>query len=235
MGLNFFTYNGKCSRDFGIYISGENTFNAPERDVESIEVPGRNGNLIISRNRFKNISVSYPFFIRRDFQKNVRGARAWLLSSDQYAKLEDTYDPEFYRMARFSGPLDFDMRFLNYSGEATLTFDCKPQRWRKNGERTLLFNKKTTLYNDLFPALPLIKINGTGAGNLYVGEYTVKILELEDYIMLDSDLQDAYRDTQNKNNTIATEAFPVLKPGESTISWDGGIESVEITPRWWTI
>lgn len=233
--INFFIFNGKSSRDFGIYISGGQTFNAPERDTESIEIPGRNGNLTISRNRFKNITVSYPAFIRKSFSRNADAAKMWLLGCEGYQRLEDTYQPDYFRMAQFKGPVDFDMRFLNYAGEMTLSFDCKPQRWRKDGQQTTVYTQPTSLYNDLFPALPLIRVNGTGAGNLYIGAYTVELLSIDEYVMLDSDTQNAYKGTLNKNATISTPEFPVLQPGDNTISWDGNVTSIEITPRWWTV
>lgn len=230
-----FLFNGKSSGDYGIYISGGQTFNAPERDVESIEIPGRSGNLTISRNRFKNIQVSYPAFIHRQFSANAAAARAWLLGADSYCRLEDTYHPDQFRMARFNGPLDFDMRFLNYAGETTLTFDCQPQRWMKSGEQALPCVNGGTLYNAGFPSLPLIKVSGSGAGYLYIGAYTVQILSLDGYVMLDSDTQNAYKDTLNKNSTISAPEFPVLEPGDNAVSWSGGVQAVEITPRWWTI
>ncbi len=232
---HFFQFDGKCSENFGIYISGGQTFGAPEKDVESIEIPGRNGNLTISRNRFKNITVSYPAFIREKFYENTKSARAWLLGSDGYCRLEDTYHPDYFRMAQFIGPLDFETRFLNYSGETTLSFDCKPQRWKKDGERATRYTQPVKLYNDGFPALPLIKVFGSSSGRLYVGSYTVEIQSLDEYVILDSDLQNAYKGTLNKNNTISAPEFPVLQPGENTVSWDGGITSVEVSPRWWTI
>ena len=36
-------FDGVDSRDYGIYITGDAVFNSPERDVEMIEIPGRNG------------------------------------------------------------------------------------------------------------------------------------------------------------------------------------------------
>lgn len=233
--MDFFLFDGKNSRDFGIYISGDQTFNAPEKEVESIEIPGRNGDLTISRNRFKNIAVSYSAFIRRGFDGSAAAARAWLLGGDGYRRLEDSYHPEYYRMARFTGPLDFSMRFLNYAGEMTLTFDCKPQRWKKSGEYPIPCASGMHLHNDGFPALPLIKVSGTGAGSLTVGSVTVAIHSLDGYVMLDSDTQNAYKDTLNKNSTISAPEFPVLQPGENVVSWTGGIAAVEITPRWWTV
>jgi phage-related protein len=233
--MNYFVYSGKRSSDYGIYISGENTFNAPERDLEYTQIKGKNGDLIISNQRFKNISVAYPAFIRTKFNQNSDAAKAWLLWHTSYQRLEDTYHPEYFRMGIFSGPIDFDMRFLNRSGETSLMFTCKPQRWRKDGEIPITFDTQRELYNELFPALPLIKVNGTGAGNLRVGECTVQIKALDGYVILDSDSQNAYKGTLNKNSTIYAPQFPVLERGKNFISWDGGITSVEITPRWWTI
>ena len=37
------TFGGVNSADYGIYIGGEGVFNAPKREVEMIEIPGRNG------------------------------------------------------------------------------------------------------------------------------------------------------------------------------------------------
>ena len=39
--MNYFCYGGKCSRDYGIYISGSGTYNVPERDITKVEVPGK--------------------------------------------------------------------------------------------------------------------------------------------------------------------------------------------------
>ena len=117
----YLVFGGKCSKDFGIYVSGSGTFNAPERDVERIEIPGRNGELIIDSGRFKNESVSYPAFIRTSFRSCADVAREWLLSYPGYRRLEDSYNPECFRMASFTGPLDFDTRFVPTAPSAAIT------------------------------------------------------------------------------------------------------------------
>ena len=58
-----------------IYISGSGTFNAPEMDITTVEIPGRNGDLTISNNRFRNITVEYPAFIRKQFRHNAAAAK----------------------------------------------------------------------------------------------------------------------------------------------------------------
>ena len=70
MGLNpspfeYLTFNGKNSAEFGVWISGGGTYNAPARDVEMVSVPGRNGDISYDNGRFQNVAVTYPAFISR--------------------------------------------------------------------------------------------------------------------------------------------------------------------------
>jgi phage-related protein len=44
---NYFVFDYNDSRDFGVYISGQGTFNAPGREYENIAVPGRDGDLLV--------------------------------------------------------------------------------------------------------------------------------------------------------------------------------------------
>lgn len=115
-------------------VSGSGAFNAPERDVSVISIPGRNGDLIIDNGRYKNIKVEYPGFIAKNFQQNARGARSWLTSPLGYKRLEDDYNPDEFRLARFIDGLEFEMLGENEAGETTVTFDCLPQRFLKSGE-----------------------------------------------------------------------------------------------------
>ena len=63
---NYFVLNGVPSTDFGVYISGQGTFSAPEKDYTFYNVPGRDGSLISSNNRFNNVTLKYEAFICRD-------------------------------------------------------------------------------------------------------------------------------------------------------------------------
>lgn len=236
-----FWFDGQCSAAFGLMASGSGTYDAPERDIEKISVMGRNGDLIQDNGRYKNISVSYPISICRDFPEQAAAARSWLTSKGDYRRLEDAYNPEIFRMAMFKGPINFDVKFLNRAAEAKLTFDCKPQRFLKAGEHPITMSAAGSLWNPTgFPALPLITVYGSGAGTLTVGEVTVEIKSMEDCIIFDSDPQDAYRVAasgalENMNGNINAPDFPVLSAGEIPISWTGGITKVEIIPRWWTL
>ena len=70
--------------------------------------------------------------------------------------------PDEYRMAIFTGPLDFDTRFLNRSGETTLNFNCKPHRYIKAGTWAQALDNGQVLLNNWDESLPLIQITGGG-------------------------------------------------------------------------
>jgi phage-related protein len=52
---------------------------------------------------------------------------------------------------------------------------------------------------------------------------------------LDSETQNAYNKSMGLNDRIDAPEFPILVPGENVIYFEGGIEWVEITPRWWEL
>lgn len=228
--------DGKSLKDFGIYVSGENTYNAPAWAVETTTVPGRHGELLQTMDRLEPISMSYPAFIRQKFPEYSAQARLYLLGRPGWRRIEDDYHPDSYRMGYFAGPLDFDTRFLNLSAEMELVFTCQPQRWLKAGEAPMDVTSGQTLYNPWMPAKPLIQLTGNGPGKVSVGGSTVTILEMEGGLTLDCDAQNAYYGTLNKNKSIQVSGgFPVLGMGETTVTYSGGITAVQIMPRWWTL
>lgn len=53
--MNYFEYNGIKSSDMGLHIHKKNVYSSPKFDSQFVSVPGRNGDLIVSNNRFENI------------------------------------------------------------------------------------------------------------------------------------------------------------------------------------
>lgn len=169
MAVNSITFGGVNSADFGIYISGEGVFNAPKRDVEMITIPGRNGAFALDNGRFENIEVTYPAF---NFEPNDYDTFAQRLSDFRnaicaqrgYQRLEDTFHPDEYRMAAYIGGLDIKPIKYNTASEFDITFDCKPQRWLKDGETAVTMASGDTLTNPtLFESSPLLEVGGSGS------------------------------------------------------------------------
>lgn len=236
--ISIINWAGASSDDLRVRIERYPVRILPERAQTTTEIPGRNGALLYVDGNFKNYEQEYEIFVSAEKQGLVRAARAvaeWLEAPAGYQRLEDSYEPDVYRMAFYEGGQDIES-VLNRFGRATIAFNCKPQRFLKSGEVAKSFTAAGTLTNmTRFDALPLITVYGSGAGTLTVNGNTVSISDIDEYVVLDSELMDAYKGAENKNSTVTALEFPILTAGENAISFTGGVASVDIVPRWWTI
>lgn len=232
---HYFIFNGRCSLDFGVKISGNGTFSAPERDVTKVEIPGRNGNLHIDNGRFKNRSVVFDAYLTEDFENNIDAFRNFMLNSRGYLPLENSYHPDEYLLASYNGPFEPDVHAVS-SGSFKLEFDCKPQRFLKSGTHAEVISSGDTIFNPThFDSCPLIRIYGNGV--LTIGTQTVTVAgNTEEYVDIDSEIMDCFCGSTNLNSKVILNGheFPVLKEGPNMITFTD-ISSVVITPRWWKI
>lgn len=240
--MHSFTYKGHNSRDYcKLFVSGGGTFGSPERDIESIPIPGRNGELTIDHGRYKNVTVEYSGWIAEDFEANILKARQLLCyGNGGYYRLEDDYHPDEFRMARFVGPLE--VQGIASSGDylaaaLSIKFDCMPQRFLKSGEEviTLTDASGTNVRNPTsLPALPKLIVYGSGEGTITHNMSTeLTISDIDGFVELDSEIQRAYKLNVPKDDTVS--GFLVFDRGVNYIQFSGGITKIEITPRWWRL
>ena len=162
------TFNGKSSADFGLIVEYyPESVHAPRRG-ELITIPGRNGVIVREDGAYDTYSQTYQIWFRntmnRDTFQIARDVAEWLLSASGFCRLEDTYEPEYFRLARFNGPLNVETVLKNH-GRATLEFDVQPQRYFKNGETPIEIVGDVTIINNptQFVACPLYRIEDKGA------------------------------------------------------------------------
>ena len=229
-------FNNKSSADCRIQVAHPPGYAYPERDYTITHIPGRNGDIIQDNGCYKNVERTYEVSFdvpNEDFATYANAVSAWLHSTTGYARLEDSYEPNYYRMATYKESNIFE-NLYNQAGTATIVFECKPQRFLKTGDNTIAIQNRLTSMNPTgFEAYPLFKVTGT-SGVLTVNGNSITFSSIDGFVMLDCELQDAYKENINKNSTISG-TFPVLKPGSNTIRWTGSISSVTMKPRWWTI
>lgn len=159
-------FDGEDSRDYGVYITGEAVYNAPERDVEMIAIPGRDGAFALDKGRFENIEVKYPAGIvannEADFAEAISDFRNFLCSKIGYCRLEDGYNSDEYRMAIYKSGLEVSPTQL-MTGEFELIFECKPQRYLKTGEDAISVDSGDVVTNPtLFASSPMMEVEGYG-------------------------------------------------------------------------
>ena len=167
----YLIYGNVNSSSYGIYISGEGTYDAPERAVEFVNVPGRNGAIALDQGRFDNIKVTYPAMVleddQEDFRDRLSAFRNAIISQKGYQRLEDSYHPYEYRMGVYCTGLNVkDLLTYHQGGNFELSFECKPQRWLKSGETFTTVTSGGSITNPtLFEASPLLKTQGYGMIN----------------------------------------------------------------------
>lgn len=132
MPKSYFTFDGLDSRDWNCYKTQPLNFPTPAKDFEEIEVPGRNGNIILDNGSYKNVEVIIDCYIDVDFIENFDKMRAYLMRDADYHRFEDSLYPDEYRLvsvrnveAKVATPK---------KGTIEITLSCKPQRFLKSGE-----------------------------------------------------------------------------------------------------
>lgn len=218
----------------------------PKRKYNVQAIPGGEKDFIIDEGEdaFANYTQPYSVFFDSKapgLSQASRKIAEWLLGNPGYQRLEDTYDPDFYRLAYYSGGEQFLNHFNEY-GRGTLTFTCAPKRFFKSGEVPIEATNGMKLYSpSLFNSYPIIKVTGSGNGTVTITDksgtaktFTVNSLSGEvtlysrEHKALDSS-------SQSVNINVQSDYENLYLPPESTISWNNAITDLVIIPRWWTI
>lgn len=155
--LNHFTFNGHSTGELGLLVSGINIYGSPSRIVEKVTIPYRSGDLIIDTGAYTNYMLTYTVDIMDNTKATAEAISKWLLGSKGYCELTDTYNPEIYRVASYYNQLDYTLSALYRYGKATITFDCKPQKYLTANQPVTLSStlSEATSYSLSTPAMPL--------------------------------------------------------------------------------
>lgn len=236
MRKDFFTFGDIDSRQYEVGIYGNKLADPPERDREFISVPGKNGDIIVDNGRYRNKVIPYKAYIINKYNANVGGLRNALLSKKDYQRLEDSINPDQFRMG-IALPFEVDEAGILRAGEFTIQFNCKPQRYLKSGEQDIEITSASSIFNECTEtALPLIRAYGTGSFS--IGGVAVQITSANSYTDIDCELMEAYKDTLatncNSNIVLTNGKFPQLVSGENAVTLSG-ITKLVIKPRWWIV
>lgn len=254
---DYFIFNEVNSADYGVFISQTGTFVTPDHDVSTMSVPGRSGSILFDNNRFNNVDIVVPCFIPRDFKTKFDNFRAIMMADSQYHRLEFTNEPEYYRMAYVTGPINPTTGPANKSGRFDVVFHCLPQKFLKIGERTLDITATGTVIHNrtMLNAKPLLGVAGTGSIRFrgagiteprQIFDVTINRTTETSWIYLDCETGNAYyervtsdgfRQKVAVNNWVQTDlsGFPQIRPGANFVYLNGDITRVQVKPNWWTL
>lgn len=230
-------YGGETSSDYGIVVSEVPSFDKPNRRANVFPVQGRNGSVIFQDGSFDDVTRSYKVWLDEDnnnLADKVNAVSGWLYSKTGYQRLEDSFEPDVFRLAYYNGSGNVSNELMIY-GETTLSFVCRPERFLKTGEETTTVSNGDKLNNPTrFDAKPLIHIEGSGTVSVKIGSKTITA-SITDYINIDCDRLNAYRLPSENKNAYVSGTFPTIPSGVQTVTLTGTISKCEITPRYYII
>ena len=231
-------YGGEASSDYGMVVAEAPSFERPTRKQSVYTVPGRMGDVVFQQDAWNDVVRTYQVWMADDADKSlvdtVDAFEAWLNSQKGYQRLEDSFEPDVFRLAYYSGGIGVSNHLTQY-GEATLSFTCRPERFYKSGEQPVTVVNGDKINNPTrFASKPLIHIEGSGTVTISCGGKTMSA-SVTDYINIDCEQMNAYRlPAENKNSQISG-SFPTIEPGINTVGITGTVSLCTITPRYFTI
>lgn len=151
-----------------IEATAEKTFVTPERDVEFVEIPGKDGSIAFDNGRFKNIKLPLDVIFLPQRQLGdmmaVRifyGVLGRIAKKIGYQKLFLPYRTDAYRLAVYRGSSNGKPDPWYDSATVTLNFECKPFWYLLAGEEVYTVDSTSGtavwLPDDTYSAKPLIR------------------------------------------------------------------------------
>ena len=226
--MGWFKFKGKDSRDFGVLIYGAPQRTKPERRVERITIPGRNGELTQDEDTYEPYTISLQCSTRGSDRLDeivawLNGAGNLTLSTEP----DKVYQASIYNKISISDVIYLYNSFL-------LQFRVQPFKYNINAFNDALeltaptkIKGKGTEY-----AEPIITVYGSGDITLTINEKDFPLYSVDGSITIDSEMMEVFKGNTNQNSKYGAVEFPRLEVGENNISWTGNVEKVEIHPKW---
>lgn len=237
-----FSFNDIELAEFGAVITQPPKHVIAIPDIELIETPYHSGDIILSNERYKNISFkipirAVPMFCNLTVSDFAYKLSEWLDTKD-YGIYRDTYNASYFRYGIVTRIDDITAVEENVY-ETAITINFKPFLYSDAGTNTIAYSSAnnaitaTLLNPERWDSEPVIKIIGSGDFSVIVGDVTLALTGVNNYIVIDKEQEDVYDSGGSCNEKISALSLPYLKAGENIISIVGNSSfTVEITPNW---
>lgn len=224
----YFIYNGIDSRMMGVIVTAmPSTVRAAQR-VESVKVPGRSGSLHETDGSYDNYTKTMECAIKN--RQKIDDIAAWLTGSGE---IIFSSEPDKVYRVTISNTISIAQMMRTFQ-KFQVSFDTYPFKYSVNRfdealelEKPAVILGKGTVYSQ-----PVITVYGSGTVTLTINGADYLLSNVDDYVTINSEIEECYKSGLNMNNIFSADEFPRLEPGDNTISWTGNVEKIEIQPNW---
>lgn len=221
--------DGVKDETFFISVANRPVIPAAKKKIEKISVPGRDGDLI-RVDGFEDVPLPIDFNIleHRNIKADIRKIKGWF-QDKKILSFSD--DPNYFRKIKNVqiGDIDNEVEFY---GAFTVDFLLDPFEYQKTSVKSYMTSPVELTNPGTYFSKPLIKVYGSGIVILTVNGVSITLKNLTDEIILDSDLEEAYKGLTTNMNSNMIGSFPILHKGRNVISWSGNVTKIEIDERW---
>ena len=221
---SYFIFKGQSSLDKNIIVNKLPSFERPQADIEKVTVQGRDGFLTNNLGTYQSIIKSCECSLD---DGDIDDICDWLTGTGEVIF---SNEPDKKYKATIINKIPFS-KIIPTFHTFIVQFECQPHKYAVSNNKITLTTSGTKIYNKGTTSRPVIKIYGTGNIDLTINSNVIHLTNVIDYVTIDSELMDCYKDTVLKNNNMNGD-FPVLKNGANTISWTGTVSKIEVTPNW---
>lgn len=224
----YFTFKGINSLDMGVVMLKAPSIYKPSKKVNEIEIAGRNGILHEDTNAYENYTKEAECYVTD--RSKIDEVCAWL---NGYGEVTFSSEADKIYRAFIKNQIPFNNILLNLN-DFLVQFDCFPFKYSVNkADEEMSLTTGTTIYNQgTVYSEPVITIFGTGDVTIKINDKDFTVTGIDGYVTINSEVQEVYKDSTNKNNSFSALDFPKFQVGANTISWIGNVEKVEIQPSW---
>lgn len=239
MAVTSFTFNGLKSTDFNMYINAEYEIASSIPDYKTVEVPGRDGDLIIPNDRYKSFVQELPIIYLGKYKETMRKidkARQIMLGDSNWHDFLFSFDPDHIYCAAYLS--SFPIKKTVTGITQTLQFNMMPYKYLKSGQVVTQFhvgdNQKIKKEGTL-DAKPWIRITGKGSMTIDIGDSSLSLKGIDGGIIMDSEAQicSDLSGTRTQYDKMYGDFIEITgASGNKTVSIHGDIDKFEIKPRW---
>ena len=205
-----------------------------------VDVPGRDGAAWVSDGGLEGVEVTAGLYVYEDV--SLDDVLRWIRKAKSVRWGHNAWE---YRVEPAALSLEVEP-WEDFDGEAGWEIEVKwqaePYRyvWPEVGAIHVEAAAGGTIQNNCTAASePLILVRGTGAGVVQIGDFAATISAIPaDGILLDSRRRMAYSPDGLTMETglvslavTAAGRWPLLQPGANRVTLSGGVDHVEVTPR----
>ena len=233
--MGSFTFNGVSSTTHGLRVTSDYVINSTGNDVETVAVPGRDGDLLISKNRLKSVTLELPCTVLSNRNLTDAGSEIsnWL-NVDGYKDLTLSWDPDFIYRSAFIETFEI-AGLMRQFGKVKLNFLTYPVKFYKQGRTTQTLSNGATV-NGIgnVNAKPIITLVGSGDCTLTINGRKTKLKAVQNTITLDMQARQVFSGNLPAWDKVVRAPqyeMPYLDAGRNLISWDGDF-TVKMAPYW---